>query len=83
MARDVLAVLASRCSIERQFGILGTIATYRLKRKTISDLMIYKNRLKKKGVELRDLEVDIPVLQQRSNISLAMERDAVVGDTQD
>ena len=49
MARDVLAVPATGCSIERQFSISGRIATWtriRLATQTISNSMIYKSYLK-------------------------------------
>ena len=49
MARDVLAVPATGCSIERQFSISGRVATWtriRLATQTISDSMIYKGYLK-------------------------------------
>jgi hypothetical protein len=49
MVRDVLAVPATGCSIERQFSISGRVATWtrmRLGIQTISDSMIYKSYLK-------------------------------------
>jgi len=48
MARDVLAVPASGCAVERQFSISGRIASWqrsRLSATTISDSMIYKGSL--------------------------------------
>ena len=48
MARDVLAVPASGCSVERMFSISGRIANWqraRLQDSTISDLMMYKATL--------------------------------------
>ena len=48
MARDVLAVPASGCSVERLFSISGRIANWqraRLQDSTISDSVIYKAAL--------------------------------------
>jgi len=50
MARDVLAVPASGCAVERKFSISGRIASWqrnRLAPSTIADIMIYKNSLVK------------------------------------
>jgi hypothetical protein len=52
MARDVLAVPASGCMIEREFSISGRIETWqrnRLSPKRISDVMMYKGALKFTG----------------------------------
>ena len=56
MARDVLAVPASGCTVEREFSISGRIATWqrnRLSPSTISDSMIYKSGLKRKRLALQ------------------------------
>jgi len=50
MARDVLAVPASGCAVERQFSVSGRMAIWqrnRLSPKIISDSMIYKSALAK------------------------------------
>ena len=56
MARDVLAVPASGCAVERQFSISGRITIWqrnRLSPKIISDSMIYKGALAKIRCPLR------------------------------
>ena len=56
MARDVLAVPASGCTVEREFSISGRIAIWqrnRLSPSTISDSMIYKSGLKRKRLALQ------------------------------
>jgi hypothetical protein len=56
MARDVLAVPASGCAVERQFSISGRITIWqrnRLSAKIISDSMIYKGALAKTRCPLR------------------------------
>lgn len=61
MARDVLAVPASGCAVEREFSISGRIATWqrnRLNGSTIADAMFYKGALKRQGVALRNSKVD-------------------------
>lgn len=61
MARDVLAVPASGCAVEREFSISGRIATWqrnRLNSSTIADAMLYKGALKRQGVALGDGKVD-------------------------
>ena len=50
MVRDVLAVPASGCAVERQFSISGRMTIWqrnRLSPKVISDSMIYKGALAK------------------------------------
>jgi hAT family dimerisation domain. len=61
MARDVLAVPASGCAVEREFSISGRIATWqrnRLNSSTIADAMFYKSALKRQGVALGNSKVD-------------------------
>lgn len=56
MARDVLAVPASGCAVERQFSISGRMTIWqrnRLSPKIISDSMIYKSALAKTRCPLR------------------------------
>ena len=56
MARDVLAVPASGCVVERQFSISGRITIWqrnRLSPKIIADSMIYKGALAKTRCPLR------------------------------
>jgi len=60
MARDVLAVPASGCSIQRQFSISGRIAIWqqsRLSPRTISNAIIYKAAVARKGEPLPDVQV--------------------------
>jgi len=60
MARDVLVVPASGCSIERQFSISGRIAIWqrnRLSLKTISNAMIYKAAVARTGEPLPNAQV--------------------------
>ena len=62
MARDNLAVPASGCAVERQFSVSGRIVSWersRLKGETISDLMMFKAGLIRKGLELRELDIAI------------------------
>jgi len=68
MVRDVLAVPASGCSIERQFSVSGRMAIWqrnRLAPKTISNTMIYKAAVARKGEPLPNAQVtgadDLPV----------------------
>ena len=75
MARDVLAVPASGCAVEREFSISGRIATWqrsRLSPKTISDSMIYKNYLvrKRDGLhcEVVDDDDHLPIPEQVGKI---------------
>jgi hypothetical protein len=52
MARDLLAVPAPGCAVEREFSIAGRIVTWKrhgLGPKRISDAMIYKSALKNDG----------------------------------
>ena len=61
MARDVLAVPASGCAVEREFSISGRIATWqcnRLNGSTIADSMLYKAALKRQGTALQYSIVD-------------------------
>ena len=61
MARDVLAVPASGCAVERQFSISGRIASWQrscLSATTISDSMIYKGSLVKTRSPLGYVAVD-------------------------
>ena len=68
MVRDVLAVPASGCAVERQFSISGRMTIWqrnRLSPKVISDSMIYKGALAKTRCPLRtelDNVDDIDVL---------------------
>ena len=70
MARDVLAVPASGCAVEREFSVSGRIATWqrnRLTASTIRDSMIYKNALKRNHIPLKSdscAEEDLPVPEQ-------------------
>ena len=68
MARDVLAVPASGCAVEREFSVLGRIATWQyncLNSSTIADSMFYKGELKRQGAALGkskdDDDHDLPV----------------------
>ncbi len=61
MARDVLAVPASGCAVEREFSISRRIATWqrnRLNGSTIADSMLYKAALKRQGTALQYSIVD-------------------------
>jgi hypothetical protein len=61
MARDVLAIPASGCAVEREFSISGRIATWqrnRLNSSTIADAMFYKGALKRHGAALQNSKVD-------------------------
>lgn len=61
MARDVLAVPASGCAVEREFSVSGRIATWqrnRLNSSTIADAMFYKSALKRQGTALRNSQDD-------------------------
>ena len=69
MARDVLAVPASGCAVERQFSISGRMAIWqrnRLSPKVITDSMIYKSALANSrwplGSESKKAVDDIDVL---------------------
>ena len=62
MARDNLAVPASGCAVERQFSISGRIVSWersRLKGETISDSMMFKAGLMRKGLELREMDIAV------------------------
>jgi len=62
MARDNLAVPASGCAVERQFSISGRIVSWersRLKGETISDLMMFKAGLMRKGLKLREMDIAV------------------------
>ena len=68
IARDVLAVPASGCAVEREFSFSGRIATWqcnRLNSSTIADSMFYKGALKRQGAALGnskdDDDHDLPV----------------------
>jgi hypothetical protein len=73
MARDVLAVPASGCAVEREFSVSGRIATWqrnRLNATTIRDSMIYKNALKRNRIPLRSVDgvvvdEDFPVPEEQ------------------
>jgi len=60
MARDVLAVPASGCAVERQFSISGRIASWqrsRLSPEVISDSMLFKASLAHTRYPMRGLDV--------------------------
>ena len=62
MARDNLAVPASGCAVERQFSISGRIVSWersRLKGETISDLIMLKAGLVRRGLELREMDIAV------------------------
>jgi hypothetical protein len=62
MARDNLAVPALGCAAERQFSISGRIISWersRLKGETISDSMMFKAGLMRKGLELREMDIAV------------------------
>jgi hAT family C-terminal dimerisation region len=62
MARDNLAVPASGCGVERQFSISRRIVSWersRLKGETISDSMMFKAGLMRKGLELREMDIAV------------------------
>ena len=68
IARDVLAVSASGCAVERKFSVSERIATWqcnRLNSSTIADSMFYKGALKRQGAALGnskdDDDHDLPV----------------------
>ena len=71
MARDVLAVPASGCAVERQFSVSGRMAIWqrnRLSPRIISDSMIYKSTLAKTRRPLREImevdDIDIPCVDE-------------------
>jgi hypothetical protein len=77
MARDVLAVPASGCAVERQFSISGRIAIWqrnRLSPRSISDSIIYKGALAKTRTPLNtvpDMEEDneyLPVPENEGTV---------------
>ena len=62
MARDNLAVPASGCVVKRQFSISRRIVSLersRLKGETISDSMMFKAGLMRKGLELREMDIAV------------------------
>jgi hAT family C-terminal dimerisation region len=61
MARDVLAVPVSGCSVERLFSVSGRVASWqraRLHDTTISDLMVYKAAQKLPNTVIEELMYD-------------------------
>jgi hypothetical protein len=61
MARDVLAVPASGCTVERTFSVSGRIATWqrnRLSAESISNIMLFKASLKNQGWTVPDTMSD-------------------------
>ena len=92
MARDVLAVPPSGCSVEREFSISGRIATWqrnRLSPERISDSMIYKGALRMAGKwaqmpempetemdGLTDAEIDEALLEHEEEIEEAASGEA-------
>lgn len=62
MARDVYAVPATGCGVEREFSISGRVVSKernRLDAKTIADLMQYKRWVAHNGVVLDELVADV------------------------
>ena len=62
MARDNLAAPASGCAVERQFSISGRIVSWersRLRGETISDLMMFKAGLVRRGLELGEMDIAV------------------------
>ena len=62
MARDNLAVSVSRCVVKRQFSIFKRIVSWersRLKREMISDSMMFKAGLMRKGLKLREMNIAV------------------------
>ena len=78
MARDVLAVPASGCAVERQFSISGRIAVWqrnRLSSQVISDSMIYKgapantrNPLPTELKNTHDMDTTLPINEKEGTI---------------
>jgi hAT family C-terminal dimerisation region len=74
-ARDNLAVPASGCEVERQFSVSGRIATWernRLNSQTISDSMMYKSAMLRKGKKVilaTDIDEDLIMPEVRGEIS--------------
>jgi hypothetical protein len=63
MARDILAVPASRCAVEQQFSVSGRLAIWqrnRLGAQTISNAMMYKGGLAKTKAPLRQKSLESP-----------------------
>ena len=55
MFRDIMTVLLTDAGVEREFSKSGRVATWtrsRLNAGTISEIMMFKNFLARKGVEL-------------------------------
>jgi hypothetical protein len=55
MMRDACAVPPSGSGVERQFSIAGRVATWQrnqLSPKSICEIMMYKNHMDRKGIEL-------------------------------
>jgi len=72
MARDNLAVPASGCAVERQFSVSGRIVSWersRLKGETISDLMVLKAGLVRRGLKLREMDIAV---EEDHDLNLAM-----------
>ena len=60
MTRDVMAVPASRCAVERQFSISRRIAIWqrsRLSPRTISNAMVYRTAVARTGDPIKSVDV--------------------------
>ena len=75
MARDMLAVPASCCSVEWMFSVSGRIATWQrshLRESTLSDLMMYKEAMNLKDAAPKlEEEEDLPVPEMLGKIPAA------------
>ena len=67
MARDMLAVPASCCSVGRMFSVFGRFATWQrshLRESTLSDLMMYKEAMNLNDAAPKLEEEDLPEWEQ-------------------